>query len=162
MMLFKKREKFVQIGCNDLAGHAEVPAQLISNLRFRAAVFQKFEHAGPHEVQREHLSVKDIEDDSAVLVVRRADFTRKFHHGNLPAGPFSVNATSVAERTDGIHFFREMFVNLLYGRGMWRVLKRIDTRKSKRWRLDAFAFLLQSAFARENQTDSPETRRSGW
>ena len=71
MMFFEMREKFPEIRCDGFLRRSELLAQLVDDLCFRASLFQKLEHARAHEVQPEHLSVQDVEDDGAVLVVGR-------------------------------------------------------------------------------------------
>jgi hypothetical protein len=69
MMFFEMREKFLEIRCDGLTSDTEFLAQLAGNLYFRAALFQKLEHPGRYEIQPEHLSVQDVEDDGTVLVM---------------------------------------------------------------------------------------------
>jgi hypothetical protein len=69
MMFFEMREKFLEIRCDGFASDAKLVAQLVGNLYFRAALFQEFEHPRAYEIQPEHLSVEDVEDDGAVLVM---------------------------------------------------------------------------------------------
>jgi len=68
-MLFQMREKFLDIGSNSFTRNSELIAQLVGYLSFRVALFQEFEDARAHKVRTEHLSVEDVEDDSAVLIV---------------------------------------------------------------------------------------------
>ena len=69
MTLLEMREKFMEIYRDRFPRHTELFAQFVGYLCFRAALFQELEHARAHEVQPEHLSVEDVEDDGAVLVM---------------------------------------------------------------------------------------------
>ena len=69
LMLFQMREKFVDIGSSSFARNTELVAQFVGYLCFRAALFQEFQNARAHKVRTEHLSVEDVEDDGAVLIV---------------------------------------------------------------------------------------------
>jgi len=69
MMLLEMREKFMKICRDRFPRCTELLAQFFGDLCFRAALFQELEHARAHEVQPEHLSMEDVEDDGAVLVV---------------------------------------------------------------------------------------------
>ena len=70
MMFFELREEFPEIFRNGLMCNAELAADGIGDLCVRASLFQEFKHAGTDQVQPEHLSVADVEDDGSVPVVR--------------------------------------------------------------------------------------------
>ena len=69
-MRFEIGEKFLKIRGDGLARDAEFAADGIGDLYVRTSLFQEFEHAGTDKVQPVHLSVKDVQDDSAICVVR--------------------------------------------------------------------------------------------
>jgi hypothetical protein len=80
MMLSEMREKFLKVGNNGLPRYSERLADFVSDLLFGIGLLQKFEHPRAHEVQPIHLSMEDIKDDSAVLVVCGADVFRYLQH----------------------------------------------------------------------------------
>ena len=76
MVLSEMREKFLKVGYHGLPRYSEGLADFVGDLLLGVGLLQKFEHPRAHEVQPIHLSVEDIKDDSAVLVMGGADVFR--------------------------------------------------------------------------------------
>lgn len=62
-------DKCAEVLRDDLWLGFEFDADPPCNLLFRETLFEKFKHPRADEVQPEHLSVKDVENDGAVLVM---------------------------------------------------------------------------------------------
>jgi hypothetical protein len=98
VVFFKMREELLKVCGHDFARDGKLLADGIDDLFVRETMFQEFQHAGTDEVQPIHLAVKDVEDDSAVWVMRRAHVFRQFH-GKAPAFELQMilNGLSVSE-----------------------------------------------------------------
>jgi hypothetical protein len=68
-MFLQMRKEFAEIGFDDLSTRAELAADFRCDLCLRTSLPQKFKHPRADQVQPEHLSLADVEDDGPVLVV---------------------------------------------------------------------------------------------
>lgn len=75
-MFFKMTEKFPEVGFHGLTVRTELPADFIRDPGFGVAEFEKLEHARANQVQPEHFSLADVEDDGAIMVMGRANLFR--------------------------------------------------------------------------------------
>lgn len=70
---FKLRNKALDIGSDSPRFGAKLDGDPFNDFGFCVAVSEKFEDSRAYSVRTEHLSVQDVEDDSAIAVMRGSD-----------------------------------------------------------------------------------------
>jgi hypothetical protein len=73
MMLLHACNKIPNITFGDVSAYFEFPADFVDDGGFGCPGLKKLEDPGPDEVEVEHLSLLDIQDNGAILTVRAAD-----------------------------------------------------------------------------------------
>jgi hypothetical protein len=73
MMLLQALDELSHVALSDLPVHVEFLADFVDDGGFGCPGLKKFEDPGPDEVEVEHLSLLDIQDNGAILTVRAAD-----------------------------------------------------------------------------------------
>ncbi len=72
-MLLQGFNELTHVGSSDSRVHFEFLADFVDDGGFGCPGLKKFEDPGPNEVEVEHLSLLDIQDNGAILTVRTAD-----------------------------------------------------------------------------------------
>lgn len=75
-MCFEMRKEFPKVAFHGLTVRAKLPTDFIRDPGFEVAKFQEFKDARADRVQPKHLPLADVEEDGAVLVMRRANLFR--------------------------------------------------------------------------------------
>jgi hypothetical protein len=73
VMLLQGCDELAHVTFSDVPAYFEFLADFVDNGGFGCPDLKKFEDPGPDEVEVEHLSLLDIQDNRAVLTVRAAD-----------------------------------------------------------------------------------------
>ena len=68
-VLFETLHEFTNVAFDNVRTNAELPADFLDHLGFRATALQHFEDFGAYEIEGEHLAVMDVENDCPVAVV---------------------------------------------------------------------------------------------
>ena len=68
-VLFEALQEFVNIAFDNVASNTEFVADFLGHLAFRATALQHFEDFGAHKIEREHLTVMDVENDSPIAAM---------------------------------------------------------------------------------------------
>lgn len=68
-MLFEALQEFANVAFDDIVTNTEFVADFLDHLAFRATALQHFEDFGAHKIEREHLTVMDVENDRPVAAV---------------------------------------------------------------------------------------------
>jgi hypothetical protein len=68
-VLFEALQEFTNVAFDNVAPNTEFAADFLDHLAFRATALQHFEDFGAHKIEREHLTVMDVENDPPVAVV---------------------------------------------------------------------------------------------
>jgi hypothetical protein len=68
-VFFEALQEFANIAFDNVAANTEFVADFLDHLAFRATALQHFEDFRAHKIEREHLTVMDVENDSPVAAV---------------------------------------------------------------------------------------------
>ena|SRR5208282_6379378 len=63
LVFFEALEKLANVALHYVGANAELLADVLDDLSLRATALQHFEDLGPHNVEREHVAVIDVEND---------------------------------------------------------------------------------------------------
>ena len=66
VVFFEALQKFMKIPFHYVGANTKFLTDLINDLGFGTTAFQHFEDSGPHNVDREHLAMVNIENDGSV------------------------------------------------------------------------------------------------
>jgi hypothetical protein len=74
-------EEFVDVGSDRFEVHGVCAANLVRDLGFVNPAVEQVENLGAHKVEAEHLTVMNVQKDSAVLGPGSADGVSDLEHG---------------------------------------------------------------------------------
>lgn len=97
MVLLKCFDKFTHVRFSGNAIDAELTRELFRDLGLRRALLQKFQDSGTCEIETEHLTVEDVEDNTAIMAVCGPDVICDSHDfKSFPQFAVHLDSTHIA------------------------------------------------------------------
>jgi hypothetical protein len=83
-MFAESSDEFTNVNADDFDLHSICPANLVGYARLFPSLFDQLENSGSHNVDRKHLTLTDIEEDSSVLRLCAPHCVEGIWHFGLP------------------------------------------------------------------------------
>lgn len=85
LVFFEALQEVANVTLHNVGTNAEFAADFLDDLGFRPTAFQHSNDLGSHNVEGEHLTVMDVEDDGAIALVSASNSIGNLQQGVSPS-----------------------------------------------------------------------------